>query len=190
MKQSTPTTYPANDQMITEIKILISGPVSAGKTTAVSRVCDSEIVTTEAAYTGRCLDDDKDTTTVAMDYGLCSRFPGHRIHLYGTPGQQRFDFMWDILRKGMDGIIILINNDQPTPHETLKRFLATFSSLPTVIGVTKMDKDPEPSIGDYRKMLQKLDASHIPVFNIDSRSRRDVTLLIDNLLPSVDEQRQ
>ena len=113
---------------------------------------------------------------------MCSCFPERRIHLYGTPGQQRFDFMWDVLGKGMDGIIILINNDQQAPHQALAKFLQTFPPVPTVIGVTKMDLTPEPTVGSYRRELETLTSRKIPVFNVDTRIRRDVTLLLEQLI--------
>ncbi len=185
MKQTRSAPEAVPQQAKSEIKILISGPVSAGKTTAVGSVCNDRIVSTEASYTEGVFED-KDTTTVAMDYGLCQCIPGRKIHLYGTPGQQRFDFMWDILGKGMDGIIILINNDLPEPQRILGDFLNIFSALPTVIGVTKMDRVPNPSIGAYRRMLEELAVPRIPVFNIDTRNRHDVTLLIERLLDTLD----
>ena len=76
-------------------KIVFAGPVGAGKTTAIKSLSDIEVVSTDASAT-----DDvklmKATTTVAMDYGLMRLDNGYQVRLYGTPGQKRFDFMWDI----------------------------------------------------------------------------------------------
>ena len=79
-------------------KILIAGPVGVGKTTAVTAVSDAPIVTTEARPTDdtRLL---KETTTVALDFGVLQLDNNHAIHLYGMPGQQRFDFMWKFSQK-------------------------------------------------------------------------------------------
>ncbi len=185
MKQTTPAPATRPEPGRSEIKILISGPVAAGKTTAVSSICDNDFVATEASNTNRVVDA-KDTTTVAMDYGLCNRFPEYKIHLYGTPGQQRFDFMWDILGKGMDGIVILVNNDQSAPHRVLSDFLRAFPAIPTIVGVTKMDRAPKPSIGAYRTLLKSLVDTPIPVLNVDARIQRDVEQLIGQLLQLMD----
>ena len=79
-------------------KLVFAGPVGAGKTTAVQSLSDIEVVSTESVATDetRRL---KRTTTVAMDYGVMRLDNGDQVHLYGTPGQKRFDFMWDILKR-------------------------------------------------------------------------------------------
>ena len=80
-------------------KIIFTGPVGAGKTTAISALSDTEIVCTNEAATDMTQDRKKETT-VAMDYGIMKLAGGERIHLYGTPGQERFNFMWEILVEG------------------------------------------------------------------------------------------
>ncbi len=75
-------------------KIIFAGPVGAGKTQAIRSLSDKEVVTTEELAS-----DDvkmmKKTTTVAMDYGIMKLPTGEQVRLYGTPGQKRFDFMWE-----------------------------------------------------------------------------------------------
>ncbi len=80
-------------------KIIFAGPVGAGKTTAIKSLSDIPVMTTDEDATDMTTNR-KPQTTVAMDYGLLKLEGGERVHLYGTPGQERFDFMWDILTEG------------------------------------------------------------------------------------------
>ena len=94
---------------MTEFKIIFSGPVGAGKTTAIAAVSDIPPVTTETQPTDETKDL-KATTTIAMDYGVLRLDGDERLHLYGTPGQSRFSFMRDILAEGAIGVILLVTN--------------------------------------------------------------------------------
>ena len=91
------------------------GPVGAGKTTAIHTLSDIEVVHTEARATDatRHL---KATTTVSMDVGVL-HLPGNdKLRLYGAPGQDRFDFMWDILLEQAKAAIVLVNHAAPHPE--------------------------------------------------------------------------
>lgn len=169
-------------------KILFSGPVGAGKTTAIAAISDMAPVATEARAqdSTRLL---KEHTTVAMDYGVMELDGGEKVHLYGTPGQPRFDFMWDILAEGGLGIILLIDNNDSSSMSQLALFLDAFGEVirrtQLVVGVTKMDLKQTPTLVDYVHRLE--DAGfRAPVLEADVRQRRDVGLLIEALLYSID----
>ena len=85
-----------------ENKIIFTGPVGVGKTTAIAALSDEPPVQTDASASDMTAVR-KGYTTVAMDYGLIQLDENTKIHLYGTPGQERFDFMWDILSQGSMG---------------------------------------------------------------------------------------
>jgi len=169
-------------------KIIFTGPVGAGKTTAIASISDIEPFQTEELAS----DDTKKlkaNTTVAMDYGLMKLEEGERIHLYGTPGQERFDFMWEILTEGGLGLILLLNNANPDPLQDLEFYLNAFRGFieetGIAIGVTRMNDHPCPDLDDYAKALENHNL-HCPVFEIDARNPKDVVMLTSSLLYSID----
>ena len=169
-------------------KIIFTGPVGAGKTTAISSISDvPPLLTDEVASDMTRLR--KDATTVAMDFGMMFLEDGERIHLYGTPGQQRFDFMWDILCNGSIGLILLIDNSREHPFMDMRFFLESFKRFidetRVVIGVTRTDLSPNPTLNEYHDGLKAMNMN-VPVFEVDARKRRDVVILMESLIYSLD----
>lgn len=167
-----------------EYKIIITGPMGAGKTTAIAAVSEIPVVSTDVANTAK-KDSAKATTTVAMDYGELSLGEGDTLRLYGTPGQKRFDFMWKILAKGALGLIVLVDNARPDPVSDLDMYLDNFAELiadtGVVIGVTRMDLSPTPSMDAYHQALRRRGA-HYPVMALDARKKQEVVIVLDTLL--------
>ena len=140
-------------------KILFTGPVGAGKTTAIRSLADELPVSTDE----RASDDTryrKANTTVAMDYGVMRLADGEQLHLYGTPGQERFDFMWEILQVGALGLVVLVDNAMEDPIGDARFFLDTYRDFidrtKVAIGVTRVDLRPTPTIEDYLRGLADL----------------------------------
>ncbi len=169
-------------------KIIFTGPVGSGKTTAIISISDIAPVTTDQSASDMT-QKRKNNTTVAMDYGVINVSENERVHLYGTPGQERFDFMWNILTKGGIGLILLMDNTRQDPYQDLKFYTGAFKEFideqQMVVGVTRMDLQRTPNIDDYRRWLDELGYS-APVFEVDARSRKDVSVLIQGLLLSLD----
>lgn len=169
-------------------KILFSGPVGAGKTTAVQMLSDIEVVATEAKPTDETAQR-KASTTVAMDFGTIDLGEGHQVHLYGTPGQDRFDYMWEILAKGSLGLLMLLDNNREDPIADLKFYLESFKSFTSnnsiVIGVTRMDLNRGITLKDYRNTLKEL-GLNIPVLEVDARQKAEVKTLLIVLLSLLD----
>ncbi|MEN9479887.1 MAG: hypothetical protein RLZZ298_1282 [Pseudomonadota bacterium] len=170
-------------------KIIFTGPVGSGKTTAVATLSDITPVKTD------CMATDmtglrKAETTVAMDYGRVNLSADVAVHLYGTPGQERFDFMWEILVGGGIGLVLLIDNTRSDPFVDLRFFINAFGKFIAetglVIGVTMTDLAATPGIADYHRELRSLGLKAIPVFEVDTRKRKDVSLLVEALLCSLD----
>jgi len=165
-------------------KIIFAGPVGAGKTTAIGAISETPPVGTDVA----CTDGShqlKATTTVAMDYSYITLEDGTRIDLYGTPGQSRFDFMWDILTQGGIGLVLLIPRDHPEPVEQMEYYLDAFdgfvSCTGAVIGLTRGGIDDRVPLEDFQARLFERDQI-LPVFEVDARQSKDVTILIHALL--------
>lgn len=169
-------------------KIIFTGPVGAGKTTAIGAISDVPPVTTDAAASDMTLNR-KGYTTVALDYGVLMLDDKTKVHLYGTPGQERFDFMWDILSTGGIGLILLLDNSRPNPVKDMQFFLNAFKEMlkeaPVVIGVTKTDLKSTPSTETYAEILEKV-GMRPPIFEIDGRNKEDVKNLVMALLFSID----
>jgi signal recognition particle receptor subunit beta len=180
-----------------EHKIIFTGPVGAGKTTAITALSDIDVIGTDARASDFTVQQKK-STTVAMDYGLLNLGDGARVHLYGTPGQERFDFMWDILSKGSLGLILLIDHSRNNSLADLSFFMKSFKNLisisPLVIGVSKLDlKGDRVSLRDYADHVYKLVDSGFslfnatpPIFEIDGRRKQDIKTLVESLLYSID----
>ncbi|MEZ5479978.1 MAG: ATP/GTP-binding protein [Thiolinea sp.] len=172
----------------TNKKIIFTGPVGSGKTTAIASISDIKPVTTDE-YASDMTKSRKPQTTVAMDYGLIRLGDSERVHLYGTPGQERFDFMWDILTKGGIGLILLLDNTRKDPFRDMKFYTNAFRDFiakeQMVVGVTRMDLQRKPGLNDYRGWLEEL-AISAPLFEVDARSRDDVTTMVQALLYSLD----
>lgn len=173
---------------MSQYKIIFTGPVGAGKTTAINSISDIPPIKTDASASDMTKSK-KQATTVAMDYGVINLTNGEKIHLYGTPGQERFDFMWDILVNGGIGLILLLDNTRADPFQDLKFFLNSFDKFITessvAIGVTQMDVSATPSIEDYHVQLKVLGINP-PVFAVDARVKDDVSVLLQSLLYSLD----
>jgi len=174
-----------------EHKIIFTGPVGAGKTTAISSVSDIMVVATEAKASD-AVAKIKTKTTVAMDYGILNLADGNKVHLYGTPGQERFSFMWEILSKNAMGIVILIDNSNPKAYADLKFYLNAFSkpiaqcSEVVAIGVTRTEGNSEGGLpSHFHEHLASLKLN-IPIFEVDCRKREDVKQLLMALLAQLD----
>ena len=175
---------------MSQYKIIFTGPVGAGKTTAIESISDIPPIKTDASASDMTKTK-KASTTVAMDYGIMNLAGGEKIHLYGTPGQERFDFMWDILITGGIGLILLLDNTRADPFQDMKFFLDSFQKFiaetNVAIGVTQMDLSNKPTINDYHIQLQGMGIKP-PVFSVDARVKNDVSLLVQSLLYSLDPE--
>lgn len=169
-------------------KIIFAGPVGAGKSTAIASLSDDPPVTTDANATDMTKTM-KATTTVAMDYGLMRLGGGEKIHLYGTPGQERFDFMWNILSEGGLGLILLLDDSRPNPFGDMEFFLGAFGKFiretQLAVGITKTDLGGSSRLDAYQAHLRSA-GMIVPAFEIDARNKTDVKLLLQALLFALD----
>lgn len=153
--------------------ILFTGPMGAGKTTAIKSLSEIDVVSTEANNSERHVVD-KATTTVALDYGEIQIDGADKVRLYGIPGQRRFNFMWAILKRRAKGMILLVNADNPDPIGQMLEFIDEFRDLydkgGVVIGVSRADVVAGPMLTEYSEALERENPGLIiPVFTVDPR---------------------
>ena len=172
----------------THRKIIFTGPVGSGKTTAIEAISDIDIVSTNQSASDMTKQRKK-STTVAMDYGVINVGDNEKVHLYGTPGQERFDFMWSILTKGGIGLVLLLDNTRKDPFHDMKFYTNAFKEFieeqQMIVGITRVDLQNTPNINQYREWLAQL-GYKAPIFEVDARSREDVSVLLQGLLLAIE----
>ncbi len=137
------------------IKIVVTGPFNAGKTEFIKSVSDIEVITTERKLS-RGAQAEKEETTVAMDYGRTT-LNDMTIQLFGTPGQPRFGFMWEILAKEMTGFVVMVDSTNPESFGTAQRLIQTFrgfESVPYIIAANKQDLEGAITPQEMREALE------------------------------------
>src|SRR5574341_516187 len=138
------------------VKMVVTGPFSAGKTEFIQSVSEIDVVATERKISSAAERSVKEATTVAMDFGRITVDEDLVLYLFGTPGQKRFDFMWEILSEGMLGFIVRVDSTRPETFREARSILVTFRAYaptPYVVAGSEQDmKDPwEPA--DMRRGL-------------------------------------
>jgi uncharacterized protein len=175
------------------LKILIAGGFGAGKTTLVSALSEVRPLQTEEVLTGAGIGTDdvsgveqKSTTTVAMDFGRITINEDLQVYLFGTPGQDRFWFLWDELAFGALGAVVLADT---------RRLADCFPSIdyfeqrgiPFVVGVNCFDGARRFSLESVRDALD-LDPD-VPLVLCDVRDRQSGKLVLISLVEHVARQR-
>lgn len=174
--------------ILQQYKIVFAGSMGAGKTTAIRALSDIAVLETEALNTDTS-QHQKILTTVGIDYGEIHLVDGTKIGLYGTPGQERFNFVWKVVSQGAIGTIILIDHSNNNRFKDLELYIQNFNTdhQPLVIGITHLEKYDHQSLKNYRDWMA-LYHYDFPIFAIDARQKDDVLFLTEVLIASVEIQ--
>jgi len=169
-------------------KIVFAGTMGAGKSAAIQAISDINVLSTEALNTDTKAHH-KALTTVGIDYGEITLEDDLKVGLYGTPGQERFNFIWSVICKGALGRIILIDHSVHNPIQQLNEYLESFKQMSNniVIGITHLDAKTENTTAIYRNWAAQQSATY-PLFFIDARVKDDVLLLLEALIATAEIQ--
>jgi hypothetical protein len=165
---------------------VVTGPFAAGKTTLIRTISEITVLSTEKALSDGELSRSKTDTTVAMDFGRITIDRDLVLYLFGTPGQDRFDFMWEILSEGMLGYVLLVDAARPESLDEAGSILESFRAMahvPFVIGFNRADALDEVDEGRIRGVLD-LD-TEVPIIPCDVTDRESVKAVLLALLYAV-----
>lgn len=176
---------------VTPLKVVVAGAFGVGKTTFVGAASDITPLRTEEVMTApsAATDDlgatpDKQTTTVAMDFGRLDLDTGRDgddlvLYLFGTPGQYRFWFMWDELVRGALGVVVLVDTRRLVESFPVLDYFDR-TDLPVLIAVNGFDGRFTHDVAAVREALAV--GEHPPIVTCDARDRRSATATLATLV--------
>ncbi|MEI6043875.1 MAG: ATP/GTP-binding protein [Chloroflexota bacterium] len=178
----------AEEPLLNILKIVITGAYAAGKTQFIKTISEIEVVDTEVEASN---DEErlfKSHTTVALDFGIITVNEQLALYLFGTPGQERFDFMWEILSLGCIGYVVMVDSCRPAHFKEalgVIRYFTNLTDVPFVVAANKQD-DPTALPLDYIRRRLGL-AEEIPVLSCVATDRESVKEVLLTLLDRIYE---
>jgi small GTP-binding protein len=174
------------------VKMVVTGPFSAGKTQFIRTISEIDVVSTERRISSES-ERIKDATTVAMDFGRITVDEDLILYLFGTPGQKRFDFMWEILSEGMLGFVVIIDSSRPETFREARRILEVFrgyAPTPYVVAANKQDSSDAWDTEDLRIALKiSQEIKVLPCVATEKESVKNVLLeLLYSILEEMDAE--
>jgi len=164
------------------VKVVVTGPFNAGKTTFIKSVSEITVLSTERQVSD-IGNEGSGETTVAMDFGRITVSDDVVLYLFGTPGQERFSFMWETLSEGMLGFVLLVDAmaaDSLADARSMIEFFRQMSDVPFVVAANKVAADDLDALRALRADLGIDDS--VPLLPVDARDRDSVKAVLLGLL--------
>jgi uncharacterized protein len=167
------------------VKVVVTGPFAAGKTTLIRTISEITVLSTERGITDSTKSR-KSETTVAMDFGRITIDRDLVLYLFGTPGQERFDFMWEILGEGMLGYVLLVDAEREDSLAEAIGILGAFRRMARVPYVVALNRasDNDPATEARLRDVLELDST-VPVLAVDATDKESVKAVLLALLYAV-----
>jgi uncharacterized protein len=168
------------------LRLVVTGPVGAGKSTLIRSISEIDVVDTDRDATDETAQLKK-KTTVALDFGRLKIGENMALHLYGTPGQARFDFMWDLLIRKAQAYVLLVPANRPQEFRNarvISNFMRQRTQAPSVIGLTHMDCPGAWTAENMAIALGygKLTSKRPPILQVDPTDQFSVAEIIMKLV--------
>ena len=166
-------------------KIVVTGPFAAGKTTLIRTISEITVLSTEKDITDGTRSR-KSETTVAMDFGRITIDRELVLYLFGTPGQERFDFMWEILGEGMLGYVLVLDASRPESADEARSILEAFRRMARVPYVVALNRSDGLDPDEEARVREILDIQpEVAVVPCDATDRESVKSVLLALLYAV-----
>ena len=167
------------------VKVVVTGPFAAGKTTLIRTISEITVLSTERGVTDSTRKR-KAETTVAMDFGRITIDRDLVLYLFGTPGQDRFDFMWEILGEGMIGYLLLVDASREDSVQEAAGILDAFRTMarvPYVVALNRASAEDHALVDSVRQQLQI--PSDVAILECDATDKESVKNVLLALLYAV-----
>lgn len=164
------------------VKVVVTGPFNAGKTTFIKSVSEITVLSTERQVSD-VSGEGGGETTVAMDFGRITISDDVVLYLFGTPGQERFSFMWETLSEGMLGFVLLVDaTSQDSIHDaaSMIEFFTNMSDVPFVVAANKVDPNDSQTLSAVRAKLALAD--DVPLLACNAKEKDSVKSVLLGLL--------
>lgn len=164
------------------VKVVVTGPFNAGKTTFIKSVSEITVLSTERQISDGA-GEGSGETTVAMDFGRITISDDVVLYLFGTPGQERFSFMWETLSEGMLGFVLLVDAtdaDSFADARSMIGFFTEMSDVPFVVAGNKVAADDTETLTSLREKLELKE--DVPLLPVDARDKGSVKAVLLGLL--------